>query len=577
MKPKFNINRPPVSDDEIAKHQNFEALVEQFKKQSIKKAQGDESWRAKKWIQYTAVIAGITVICTVTLLSLQQNANKPQATHDNKTTPVTSNLTTRKITPASTKVNVPYTTYSVNASKGATIQHQRTTIKVPANCFKNAKGELITGDVKIEYREFKNVAEVLAAGIPMKYDSSGTNYHLESAGMFEIQGSQNGQPLQIAENKTIEVTLPTKPHNSSFNQYLLDTVSGNWVYLNHDKQTNADLNTPSQTSILKARESKYMQLEKEVRVILPHKIDSVQKTCNSRIAQLPKPLKPKSPAAATQGRPSFDLDINEKDFPELATFKNMVFEVLPENKNYSPALHDIEWNKVSINDGPIKGQNYWLHLSTPIRKVSLVVIPVLKGNDLETAQAQFKEKFEKYEQLLQKRESEEKRILAEMEAKQKAYLVDLKKKEDELRKEIAQRQENARKAMLLAQTNSTSNNQLTSFFALNRFGIYNSDCARIYPRGAQLTIELQSNKKEKIYPSEIMLIDRSRMQVFRLEASNAIGYDPSRAYSLCAFYNGKLYVCDEQHFQVASKTQQTAILTEQPFESITDLNKALGI
>ena len=576
MKPKFNINRPPVSEDEIAKHQNFEALVEQFKKQSIKKAQGDESWRSKKWIQYTAIIAGITVVCTVTLLSLQQNTKTPTPSNDKKTTTVTSTPSTRKITPVHPKANVPYTAYTVNASKGATLKHQRTTIQIPANCFKNAKGEIISGDVKIEYREFKNVAEVIGAGIPMLYDSAGTKYHLESAGMFEIQGSQNGQPLQIVENKKIEVLLPTKAHDANFNQYLLDTIAGNWLYLSPDKQSKSEIektplsNSPSSDNI------KIAQLENEIKVIIPHKLDSLHNNCNTRIAQLPRPLKPKSPTAATQGRPSFDLDINEKEFPELTAFKNVVFEVLPENKNYSPALHEIEWNNVSINEGPVKGQNYWLHLSTPIRKVSLVVIPVLKGSDLEIAQAQFKDKLVKYEFLLEKRESEEKKLLAEMEAKQKSYLLDLKKKEDALRKEIAERQEKARQAMI-AQTNTSSSNQLTSFFAVNRFGIYNSDCARIYPRGAMIPIAIQNAAKETIYPYEIMLIDRSRMQVFRVQSTEAIGYDPAVSYALCAFHNGKLFVCDEREFQVAAKTNQKAVLRERPFASLSDLNSALGI
>ena len=34
MEPKFNINRPKVSDEEIKKHQDFDKLVKQFKEQS---------------------------------------------------------------------------------------------------------------------------------------------------------------------------------------------------------------------------------------------------------------------------------------------------------------------------------------------------------------------------------------------------------------------------------------------------------------------------------------------------------------------------------------------------------------
>ena len=65
MEPKFNINRPKISDDEIKKHQDFEKLVKQFKQQSLNKAKHDKSWWKSKKVRYSAVIAGITVICTI--------------------------------------------------------------------------------------------------------------------------------------------------------------------------------------------------------------------------------------------------------------------------------------------------------------------------------------------------------------------------------------------------------------------------------------------------------------------------------------------------------------------------------
>lgn len=40
MSPKFNINRQKISDDEINKHKDFNRLVDQFKKQSLKKSAG---------------------------------------------------------------------------------------------------------------------------------------------------------------------------------------------------------------------------------------------------------------------------------------------------------------------------------------------------------------------------------------------------------------------------------------------------------------------------------------------------------------------------------------------------------
>jgi hypothetical protein len=73
MEPKFNLNRPKLSDEEINKHKNFDQLVKQFKQQSIDKAKHDKSWWKSKKVRYTAIIAGTLVICTISYLDLFKN------------------------------------------------------------------------------------------------------------------------------------------------------------------------------------------------------------------------------------------------------------------------------------------------------------------------------------------------------------------------------------------------------------------------------------------------------------------------------------------------------------------------
>ena len=75
MQPKFNIDRPKVSDDEINKHKDFDNLVKQFKEQSLQKARSDKSWWKNNYIKYAAVIAGATVICTVTYNQIKDKSN----------------------------------------------------------------------------------------------------------------------------------------------------------------------------------------------------------------------------------------------------------------------------------------------------------------------------------------------------------------------------------------------------------------------------------------------------------------------------------------------------------------------
>src|SRR5690606_34914488 len=139
----------------------------------------------------------------------------------------------------------------------------------------------------------------------------------------------------------------------------------------------------------------------------------------------------------TKGRPSFKLDGSNDEFPELAAFNNVLFEVGPENKNYRKELHEITWSDVKISQGPDKGTNYLLTLSFRNQLEKLIVYPVLEGNDYDKALAIYNQKFATYQSLADRKLNDEKRLLAEMQAKQNAYLADLKRKEDELKKEKA--------------------------------------------------------------------------------------------------------------------------------------------
>ena len=81
-----------------------------------------------------------------------------------------------------------------------------TVIEIPENAFLNAKGELISTPVKLKYKSFNSSAQILASGIPMTHaDENGQVQNLESAGMFELTGTSNGQPVFIDSKKGIDV------------------------------------------------------------------------------------------------------------------------------------------------------------------------------------------------------------------------------------------------------------------------------------------------------------------------------------------------------------------------------------
>ena len=493
MNPKFNINRPKISDEEIKKNQDFNQLVEQFKKQSLKKARSDESWWKNKRIQYAMAIAGITVICTITYQSLindkQTNTNETNTTQ--KT--VISAPTPKKsfINEPSQKLKIKYSTYTVNNQKGANITHTSSTkIKIPKSSFIDKNGKEIVGDVTIQYKEFHDLGDVIISGIPMGCDSAGKKTNLESAGMFDIRGYQNGELIFIKPEKSLQVDLVSAKSDYRFNQYYLDTSVQNWQYIKKDvvilhKRSNKANLVPTLPE-----NAKLKSIKKQIEVVLPKKIDSVKIVYTNKIEKLPRASQPNKPVKAAEGKPTFKLEGSNEEFPELASFNNTVFEVGPEIKNYTKDMHEITWSDVKISRGPLFGKNYLLTLSYRNRIEKLVVYPVLTGEDFDKAQNKYLQNLANYDKLLEKSQAEENRLTAEMEAKQAIYIAEQNRKKEEYEKErslLLAKYNQAEQSELAANFNAMSLQMKASrIFNVSRFGIFNSDCPHPVPTGTSV-------------------------------------------------------------------------------------------
>ncbi len=595
MDSNFNINRPKLSDEEINQHKDFDRLVKQFKERSLKQAQGDESWWKNKKVRYSAVIAGVTVICTVSYFTIFNQQSKTKNKNDNTIT--SSNIHQHQITKKpfiaapSQKLKVPYSTYRVNNNNGGFITHSSSSkIKIPKNSFVHKNGKDVIGDVTIEYREFHDVGDIIVSGIPMAYDSSGTHYNLESAGMFDIKGTQNGEPVFIKPDKRIDIELASKNAADRFNQYVLDTLQRNWRYIQKDKLTLVADKKEQQVSasiVPEAQSQKLLSLKNQIEIVIPKKVDSVKAVFSHQTEQLPRYKEPLKPAQPTKGRPNFKLDGSYNEFPELAAFNNVLFEVGPENKSYSNDLHEITWSDVKMTQGPVKGKNYVLNLSYRNRSERLVVYPVLTGTDFDKAQKQYEAKFFEYEALIEKRKASEQRLLAEMQAKQEAYFSEIKKKQQEYALEKAQIQS---KYELQQQNELTSsfknlNNSARAMrlFSISQFGIFNSDCPHRLPEGKSVNpIFITEQNQKFIIPDYIFLVDHQTKSVYQLEAKSGltINYTAGTDYSICVFSQNKIFMCGKKDFlnTVASGGNKFSI-TPIPRESenIADFKKALEI
>lgn len=593
MGTKFNIDRKPVPDEEINSHKDFGELIKSFKKQSIEKARSDISFLKNKKITYTAIIAGATILCTVTYFSVFKNNKAKQTTYDKITTiPFQTNTQNSKskkafIAPPISKLNVPYQKFKLKNDQGATLVTQSNSkIKIPKNAFIDKKGETIIGDVEIQFREFHDQADIIASGIPMKYDSAGIPSHLESAGMIDIKGFQNNEPIFINPKKEITVELQSTQSADKFNMYALDTVAQNWIYLHRDNSLMRQLEkkgvkrTFSQVDSVMNENVITKKLRKQIDEI-PPKIDIEKATYSKKINQLPKSIEPTKPAKAIEGRPKFQLDVSAKEFPELATFKNMVFEVGSENKNYNSNLSEITWSSAEISEGTQRGKNYLLTLKLRDRVEKLIVYPALTGKDYDEAIKVYDTKYSEYKNVLAKRLAEEKRLKLEFEKKQAEYIAQQKKLNDDLVKErikIRQVQEKE----LANQFNSIGNNQkVVRVFQISNFGIYNSDCPNTLPSGEVLhPIYLVNVNTPLLNVSNTYLICKDKNLVYNINSKEPLRFNPNEKYSLCIIANGKTYLCNDETFSKNTSNKQNKInLIElnSDIDNVHDFKKALGI
>lgn len=583
MEPNFNINRPKVSDEEIESRKNFDELVNKFKQQSIEKAKKDNRWPRLRKITYGTVIAGVAVVCTVTISNIKTETNDDKTTTHlthKYTQTLSENNPKNFIHPISKKLTVPYSTYKVNAHKGGTITHPSSSkITVPKGAFVKKNGMDVKGEVEIHYREMHDPVDVMLSGIPMVYDSAGQQFHFETAGMVDIKGFQDGEPIYIKPGKTLNVDLASKQEGTHYNLYELDTVAKKWQLKGKDKVVAVGHEPAANHAAVVASDPVVEKIEKQIGQVMVDKENAVTVT-NSKIAALPKPVEPTKPQVAAGDRKKFKLEVDYSEFPELKAYKNSVFEVGKENKNYTPEFNQIEWNEAFITPGTDPGKNYTLNLRDGTRKEKLIVYPVLEGENLKNAQKKYESLFTEYTASLNKRTAEENRLKQELDAKIKAF-----EQEQARLTRLMDEQRNRAKNEALAGMKSASGDmdvKVRRIFDVSNFGVHNTDCPRSKPQGVTVDAQFACGNT-LLQPGFVYLIPYGKNTVFNYSFNQFenFSYNPQEEYYIIATVNNKLFWCGKDAFKNAKPNQDK---TTFEFEDITfatadneELRKKLGV
>lgn len=145
---------------------------------------------------------------------------------------------------------VPFMVYKFFADKGAIIKDRRSgaVIRIPANILINKDGGLVKGEVTLKYREFRTQADIALSGIPMTYK----DHNFNSAGMFEIYAFQNGDTLDIKNNRDISIDFVMTKNESGIGFYELNEERKQWEFIHpirNEIATEADSATSEQMAM----------------------------------------------------------------------------------------------------------------------------------------------------------------------------------------------------------------------------------------------------------------------------------------------------------------------------------------
>ncbi len=112
-----------------------------------------------------------------------------------------------------------------------------TKITIPANAIVDAQGNTVQNNYQIYFRELSDPASIFLSGVPMTYDSGGSENIFETAGMFEIYAMQDTNMLQLRPGAEMEIKLATTSMQQDFNLYKYNDSLGNWTFAGNNANT----------------------------------------------------------------------------------------------------------------------------------------------------------------------------------------------------------------------------------------------------------------------------------------------------------------------------------------------------
>jgi hypothetical protein len=447
MKYKINRNQPPLTDEELASARSFNRVLKGYHAIKV------PFYKSGRFLTSGSALIVAAAIALIVLFD--DKTETPQQPF---------------ISPPLAQALIASDTFMIDAESPTDIAYKSgSKLHILAGAFTDAKGHPIKGKVTLKYREFHDQRDIFLSGIPMTYDSAGTTYVFESAGMMEIGASQNGMPLAVNAAKPIKVDMVSHTKEDRFNTYYLDTVTKKWVNLNQ-----ANLN-PKQFVDTALHDEKPDPLLAKCEQALKQ---------TAALVKAAEKEKPMPIVKADDAKTKFHIQIDSAEFPEIAVYKGVSFQVKDE-KAFDMASARKTWSDVKLKK--LDGSDYEVTFSRGSKLFKVVASPVLEDKDLAAAQKVYDLKFARYESILSERKATEEKAKQEM----KRIMAD-----QSLRDSFYESHMNASQRIYRA-------------FSVSQFGFYNCDQPRIIASDANVIAIVSDENNKPLKLTELCLVEKS--------------------------------------------------------------------
>ncbi|MEZ4982490.1 MAG: hypothetical protein R2769_13090 [Saprospiraceae bacterium] len=498
---EFRISPKIPSEEQIAQYKDFEGLLNQLEASQ----KTPRKTPVLRWLAVAGTIAA-GIAGFVLYLNLQFEDYNTKSQNYFAAQPY--------VNPPIEQLNKPLVSQKVVAEKGGVIKTESgSKYTIAPNALVSDKGEKVSGEVTIHYRELHDYVDFFLAGIPMNYDSAGITWQFESAGMVEITAEQNGQQLAIDPEKPIEVELISEiplyagQTIPNYNIYKLNPAERAWNYTDVD---NIQVVSTSNEAVFNEDGTVSAKFLNQGPSLAMQKIESQRKAALNRLEQaFPKPVAPVKPKRANGTDFVFDLDFNEEDikFGEGLTteesktifeqYKKSLWQVHPD-ENVSSADLNKRWDDASIT--ALSNIDFELTLINGDEKINIRVSPVLSGEKFQEAMQDYNELMATYDQ--------------EMKARNQLMAADIASINERFNRELA---------AVEMENNGTSNEnvgwaKVVNKFAVSEFGIWN--CDRPYQHeGSEVKADFVDTKQNLFDNHTAFLAEKNRNTVMRIYAT----------------------------------------------------------